>query len=249
MPKTNIYQTPAIIMRVKEFGESDLMVSCFTPLKGRIRGIAKGAKRSKKRFVNCLDVFSLVNMEYSPGKKDLCFFQSGRLIDAYPGLRTSYSRLIKASYMVELTEMLFPWELADPVMFDILKRSFKMLAENDASNMATEIFEIMAMSQGGYAVNLDKCCVCGRRYLGEGPAVFIPENGGIACTKCRQVSARTPCMDPETVRMLSSIQSNISGVFEEGLYSNKRLLDLRPVLELHRKYRLEREPRTFGYLY
>ncbi|MBN1626048.1 MAG: recombination protein O N-terminal domain-containing protein, partial [Deltaproteobacteria bacterium] len=57
--------TQAIITRVREFGESDLMVTFFTPDAGRLRGVAKGALRSRKRFVNCLDAFSLVNLEYS----------------------------------------------------------------------------------------------------------------------------------------------------------------------------------------
>ena len=45
----------AIIMRINEYGESDLLVSFFTPDRGRLEGIAKGARRSFKRFVNCLD--------------------------------------------------------------------------------------------------------------------------------------------------------------------------------------------------
>ena len=101
----------AIIMRVKEFGESDLLVTFFTKDNGRLKGIAKGARRSRKRFVNCLDIFSLVNIEYGRKRKgDLYFIHSGRLIDAYPGLRADFSTLSKASFMVELTEILFPWD-------------------------------------------------------------------------------------------------------------------------------------------
>ena len=58
------YLSQAIIMRIREFGESDLLVTFFTPDKGQLKGVAKGARKSRKRFVNCLDVFSLVNLEY-----------------------------------------------------------------------------------------------------------------------------------------------------------------------------------------
>lgn len=249
MAGTKIYQSPAIIMRVREFGESDLIITFFTPEKGRIKGIAKGAKRSKARFVNCLDIFSLVNLEYSPGKKgDLYFIQSGRLVEAYPGLRTSYSRLTRASYMVELTEMLFPWELSDPAMFEILKRSFKALAENDDSNMTTELFEILAMSRGGYSINLDSCCICGRTYKGEGAAVFEPEKGGIACMRCKPVSALTPRMSPDTVRIFRGMQSNVFDMLETNNPSNECLTEIKPVLKLHREYRLEGNPRSISYL-
>jgi DNA repair protein RecO (recombination protein O) len=56
------YTSQAIIMRTKEFGETDLLVTLLTPDKGRLKGIAKGARKSRKRFVNCLDVFSLVEL-------------------------------------------------------------------------------------------------------------------------------------------------------------------------------------------
>ena len=249
MTNTNTYHSPAIIMRVNEFGESDLIITCFTPLKGRIKGIAKGARRSKTRFVNCLNIFSLVNLEYSPGKKgDLYFIHSGKLIEAYPGLRTSYSKLTKASYMVELTEILFPWELSDPVMFEILKRSFKALADNEAFDMAAELFEIMAMSQGGYSINLDKCCICGRKYTGKGPAVFKPEKGGIACMKCQQISTMTPRMSPDTVKLFRCMQSHMFEMLEGEYTPNECVIEIRPVLKLHREYRLERNPKCISYL-
>ncbi|MBW2206889.1 MAG: recombination protein O N-terminal domain-containing protein, partial [Deltaproteobacteria bacterium] len=47
-----IHISPAIIMRIREFGEADLFVTFFTPDRGRLKGVAKGARRSRKRFVN-----------------------------------------------------------------------------------------------------------------------------------------------------------------------------------------------------
>ncbi|MFC1841291.1 DNA repair protein RecO, partial [Thermodesulfobacteriota bacterium] len=96
----NIITSTAIIMRVREFGESDLLITFFTPDRGKMNGIAKGAKRSKSRFVNCLDIFSLVSLEYSIKRNSsLHFIHSGKLIDAFPGLRKNYRTLIQASYM------------------------------------------------------------------------------------------------------------------------------------------------------
>jgi len=48
------YLTPAIVLRSRPFGESDKIVSFLTESYGKLTGIAKGAKRSRKRFVNPL---------------------------------------------------------------------------------------------------------------------------------------------------------------------------------------------------
>ena len=83
--------SPAIIMRVRDFGESDVLITFFTPDRGKLKGVAKGARRSKKRFVNSLDILSLVNLEYGPNRKgDLYFIHSGKLSEPYIELRNQH---------------------------------------------------------------------------------------------------------------------------------------------------------------
>lgn len=241
--------TQAIITRVKEFGESDLMVAFFTPDAGRLRGVAKGALRSRKRFVNCLDVFSLVSLEYSPSRTgDLYFLHSGKLIDAFPGLRNKFSTLSKAAYIVELTEILFPWELPDQGIYEILIQSLHNLDKDEIRDVIPQAFEFIAMSHGGFKINLERCCTCGRTYTGEGAAVFKPEKGAIACMKCEQVTAVSPRLSPETVRFIKMIYSEPHSFFNQPAVDSKVLSEIRPVLKLHRGYHLGREPKTACYL-
>ncbi len=245
----DIIKSISIIMRVTDFGESDLLITFFTPNEGKIKGIAKGARRSRARFVNCLDIFSLVNLEYSLKKKDgLYFIHSGKLLDAFPGLRKNYGTLIKASYMIELTELLFPWQLPDRGMFEILKGSFETMDRDGDTGMIPVYFELAAMALGGYSIRLDKCCICGRDYTGQGTAVFRPDTGGIACMRCQEITKTTPPMCPETVRTINAIQTSLSRDFQENCSSSAFLNEIKPVLKLHREYRLERTPKSATYL-
>lgn len=245
----DIIKSMSIIMRVTDFGESDLLITFFTPDEGKIKGIAKGARRSRARFVNCLDIFSLVNLEYSQKKKDgLYFIHSGKLLNAFPGLRKNYGTLIKASYMIELTEILFPWQLPDRGMFDVLKHSFETLDQGCNIDIIHVFFELAAMALGGYSIKIDKCCICGREYKGNGTAVFRPDTGGIACMKCQDVTKMTPGMCPETIRTINTIQTGLSKDFQENCSSSAFLDEIKPVLKLHREYRLERKPISSNYI-
>lgn len=246
----NITSSSSIIMRVREFGESDLLITFFTPTEGKIKGVAKGARRSKARFVNCLDIFSLVNLEYSLKKKDsLYFIHSGKLLDAFPGLRKDYNTLIKASYMIELTEILFPWHLPDRGMFNVLKSCFEIMDKGGNTDMIPVFFELSAMALGGYGINLNKCCVCGRKYTGQGTAVFRPDTGGIACMRCQDITKRTPGLCPETVRTINRIQAcGLSEDITDNCTSIEFLNEIRPVLKLHREYRLECTPKSSNYI-
>ena len=56
--------TAAIVLRHRPYGESDKIVSFLTEDFGKLTGIAKGAMRSRQRFVNSLEPFSLVNLRF-----------------------------------------------------------------------------------------------------------------------------------------------------------------------------------------
>lgn len=241
--------SPAIIIRVREIGESDLLVTFFAREKGRLRGVAKGARRSLKRFVNCFETFSLVNLEYETrGEDKPCFLHSGKLQHAFQGLRKDFTALSRASYMIELTELLFPPGVSEPRMFDLLKESFNALSEGECSSRIPLAFELRAMVLGGYRINLEKCCSCGRPYKGEGLAIFIPERGAVACLKCRQPSAIHPSMGPETVKALARLQTGSLCESAPQDLAETVLNEISAILKLHREYRLEQKLRTTKYI-
>lgn len=243
------YTSLAIIMRTTDFGETDLLVTFFTQDKGRLKGIAKGGGKSRKRFANCLDVFCLSELEYSLKREgSLYFLNSGRLINAYPGIRSDFSILSRASYMVELTEILFPWGVADRNMFELLKGSLGALAEVEKGDIIPLIFEIKAMAVGGYGINFDRCTICGRPYKGEGRAVFKRDKGGIACLKCQQETAISPGLEPEAVEMIKVMKTHPLKSLMKLQMKEEIGEEIRPVLKLHREYHLGQRPKTAAYL-
>jgi DNA repair protein RecO (recombination protein O) len=243
------YISESIIMRIKEYGESDILVTFFTPDKGQLKGVAKGARRSRRRFVNALDIFSLVKLEYGLTKEGaLYFLHSGKLIDGFPALRSNYATLSKASYMIELTEVLFPPGVADRRMFELLKEVFPLLDEEEQVAILPMIFEAKALALGGFGIHFEKCCKCGRSYAFEGNALFIPEKGGIACLKCQRESARSPLMLPDSVRAFMRIQSESLNQSIKRDWSDGVVNEIKLVLRLHREYHLERRLKTSKYI-
>jgi DNA repair protein RecO (recombination protein O) len=241
--------SPAIIMRVREIRESDLLVIFFARDKGLLRGVAKGARRSLKRFVNCFETFSLVNLEYETKAEDApCFLHSGKLQHAFQGLRADFTALSRASYMIELTELLFPAGVSELRMFDLLKDSLSALSEGECSARIPLAFELRALALGGYRINLEKCCRCGRTYKGEGLAVFIPERGAVACLKCRQPSATHPSLGPDAVKALARLQTGSLCESAPQDLTETVLGEISGILKLHREYRLEQKLRTTKYI-
>ncbi len=239
-------------MRIKEFGESDLLVTFFTEDKGRLKGVAKGAKRSRQRFPNCLDLFCLTSLEYEERKtKPLSFLHSCRLIDAFVGIRQDFSTFSLASYMVELTEILFPLSVTDKKMFHLLKTSLSALHNGQQNDLVRIMFEIKAMAIGGYTIDINKCHVCGRIYQGKGKAIFSRSAGGIACLKCKRETSAAPILEPADIKLLAKIYSSESDILNKSKIlpvGHKTISALKTVSRLHIEYHLAQKLKTGKYL-
>ena len=239
-------KTEAIILRTKDLGESDLIVTVFSSLFGTLRGIAKGGRKSSKRFVNSLTTFSLVNCTFRERRSgDLVLFETCELIEGFPAIRSDYTLFYKASYMVELTETLFPSNVQSDNMFHLLKFGLDSLSEKHSTEEIMIMFQARAMKLGGFGINLSQCNLCNRRYEGKGRALFHPPSGSIVCLSCEKESALNPGMNPKTVQVLNYFQSTDLSLLKNVQYDDDIITELKRVLMLHVEHRLEKK-HSFG---
>src|SRR5437762_3399433 len=128
--------TPAIVLRARSFGESDKIVSFLTENHGKITGIAKGAKRSRRRFVNSLEPFSLVELRFQDRPHgSLVFVLASDLLCGFRNLVSSLEKIVYASYMVEITDGLIGERDENPLVFQHLKSGLHFLENNRSSLM------------------------------------------------------------------------------------------------------------------
>jgi len=243
-------KTEAIILRARDFGESDRIVTAFSSLYGTIKGIAKGARRSSNRFVNSLNIFSYVNIAFRERRSgDLVWFDSSELLDGFPGIRTTYARLSTGSYAIELTETLFPDNVPSQDMFKLLRWTLRGISEGWDLTKTMIIFQAQAMSIGGFSINTWSCGICGRAYKGKGRAVFHPPSGSIACLACEKETVHTPGLSPMAVRTLERLQSGRAGNSDEPFQWNEEILtELSNVLAAHIEHSIGKKLRSSQYL-
>jgi DNA repair protein RecO (recombination protein O) len=242
-------KTEAIILRTRDFGESDCIVSAFSSICGTLKGIAKGARRSSKRFVNSLNIFSYVNLEFRDRKSgDLLWLDSAELIDGFPGIRSDYTLLSRASYVAELTETLFPLNVPSSEMFQLLRWALGAISSGRDVERTMVIFQALALSIGGFSINTSKCGLCGRVYKGKGRALFHPPSGSIACMACEKETALTPGMSPGAVHVLTRLQSHEFSPPEAFECNEKTLRELSKVLAAHIEHRIGKRLRSARYL-
>src|SRR5512136_629137 len=114
-------KTKAIVLRSLDYGESDRILTFLTDEFGKLKGIAKGARRSKRRFANALEPFSLSNLLFSRrGRGGLALIEGSDVINHFAGIRTDLDRTLVAAYVAELADHFSMEGKKNLPLFDLL---------------------------------------------------------------------------------------------------------------------------------
>jgi len=179
-----LYKTKAIVLRSILYGEADRIVFLYTFEFGKIRGIAKGAKRSQKRFGNALEIGSYVSASFFEKETaELVRLSNCDLIRSFEGLRKDIQKLAWASYLLELINELTGERIQNKALFRLLLFSLNLVDRGSLREEILRVFEIRLFSLLGYQPQFDPCRRC-RKGLTEEKVYFSAREGGVVCPSC-----------------------------------------------------------------
>ena len=182
----------ALLLRSVDFGESDRIVHLLTAGVGRLTAIAKGARRSKRRFPGTLDVFNhLVIRGHSKPRASMAFLEQARLLNPFLGLRCDPARYALASFLTEMLDRLSPEGITGSEAERLFKYATESLGLLDTARPTATlrlILELRGFDALGLRPELGRCVRCGRVpsdsvALDHRVNFHVPD-GGIVCSAC-----------------------------------------------------------------
>ena len=199
---------PAIVLDSYDHGESDKIVTLFCEDIGRLTTIAKGAHRSRKRFVNKLEIFTFLQIGYSrsaPG--NLAVITEAELLNSFINLRSNVSRYQAASVLREFILLATSERLNDDHLFQLSLWALHSLDRGADQKTVLALFLVKLFDVIGYRPDFSQCQSCGNVYQAQGPAVFSPQAGGLLCSGCLAGHAFSGWrLSPGTIRMIIAVQ-------------------------------------------
>lgn len=147
--------------------------------------IARGARRSKKRFAASLEPFLLVSAEVSLGSGEVGRLAQAQITRAFPKILTDLERMSLAGAALELVRGTAPTRAADARVFNATVTMLE--AFEDAPVARGEMllaFALRLIATMGFAPRLDACGRCGKKAPAEKPAYFDPRMGSVVCQSC-----------------------------------------------------------------
>ncbi len=206
--KRGYYTAQGVVLNSLDYGESDRIISFYTHEYGKISGIAKGARRSKRRFVGNLDPLSRLRLKFfHPGGEGLARVESVTLLEAFDALKADIDRYGPACYMLELTsEMTRDLHSIDR-LFPELIGFLTLLTQSDDTDSLLRFFEIKLLTLLGFLPHLHDCVMCRKEPDEAGAAnaqfFFSPARGGGLCRSCAAGVGHVFSMSVGTAKFLT----------------------------------------------
>ncbi len=211
-----LYRDEAIILRTHKLGEADRIITMLTREHGRIRGVAKGVRRTMSKFGARLEPGSHVDIQLHVGRTFDTVTQVEAIMNYGEALTDDYQRWTIASAILETAER-FTSQEHEPALqeFQLVVGAMKALSENRYdSSLILDAFLLRSLAVGGYAPSMTICSRCEK----EGPhRYFSLVGGGSVCQDCRPSACATPA--PETLHLMGAL---LSGDWESAQASELR---------------------------
>jgi DNA repair protein RecO (recombination protein O) len=176
-----------VVLKTTPLRESDLLVVLYTETHGRVSAVARGARRSQRRFAGGLQLLVLARYQLRRPRGELWSLESADVVREWTTLSSDVFAVAHASYIAELVGALVPAEQPDPDVLEIIVGLWDSLSEGGPSPGALRATELALFDLTGNRPALESCAACGEGDLDKG-TVFDPSRGGAICRRCAATS-------------------------------------------------------------
>ncbi len=182
-----LYKTDAIILSDSELGDQDKIITLLSPQYGKIRAVAKGARRLKSRFAPAMQMLSYVTaVLYKSRRIEVDTFNECKINSSFLGIRNELMRLAYGYYFVELIMKFVRGAETPPFLFDLVLKMLSLLEKIPKESLPALMrsFELKMLTILGYRPYLTGCVDCHRRIERRRHVYFSGYEGGILCSNC-----------------------------------------------------------------
>jgi DNA repair protein RecO (recombination protein O) len=183
-----LIETAAIVLRTIDYGEADRVVTLLGRTSGCVSAIARGARKSQRRFGGGLGLCAVGTAAIRErAGSDLFTLERFDVTASHPSLSLEVLRVAEVAYAAELVTKLCAPRQPEPAIFDALAELLGRVDSEGASSARLRVFELVLLDRLGFAPVLDACAVCGRDDLSRGDAIDVrwnPARGGVVCRAC-----------------------------------------------------------------
>jgi DNA repair protein RecO (recombination protein O) len=216
----------AFVIDVHKLQEADRLVVLYTEDEGKIRGVAKSAARSRRRFGGRLERLSRVRVRWFDKEgRDLCRLDSCDLLEESFSLHQDLGSAALVSFLAEVVDTFGREREADPRFYRLLRSVVTALRDGGDPRILARYFEVWTLRLHGLLPDLEKCVSCDRPLRTVGGVVTLGDAPGATCPSCRppappargeRPDEREARLGPVAIGLIERIRTTAPGSLGRG---------------------------------
>ena len=180
-----LHTTDAVVMSRRALGESDRLVEFYSREFGKVRGVAKSARRPRSRFGSALETFTVGRLVFfDTGRSDLVRVDHFDILHPFVAVRESLESLGRGAWVLECVARLSAERDPHPALYGLVVRALRALERGEPPERVSACFGLRAVDLLGHRPRIDRCVGCGRAFPFSDPVLDVGE-GGLICPACR----------------------------------------------------------------
>jgi DNA repair protein RecO (recombination protein O) len=183
MAEQRSFRVEAVVLRHADWGEADRLLTLYTRERGKVRALAKGARKIRSRKAGHLEPFTHVTLQLARGR-DLFIVTQADTMDAYLPIHENLVKTSHAAYVVELLDR-FTYEddSENHNIFRLLTDALARLEKETDPWLVIRYYEVQLLDLLGYRPHLFECANCAKEIKAE-DQFFSAAQGGVLCPAC-----------------------------------------------------------------
>jgi DNA repair protein RecO (recombination protein O) len=233
-----ICRDEGLVLRGYRMTESSKVVVIYARESGKLRLVAKGARRPKSRFGASLEPITWgTYVFYRRENRELQTLSEGDILHPFDSIKQAYRRMAYASAVCDLLDHMTADEDRNPLLYSVTLDTLRWMETIQAWAIEFPLwyFQLKAASALGYRPHLSGCVRCGNRLSGS-RVRFSPHEGGTLCSTC---GVGGMVMQRATVDFLEQLQTRRPDRIEiQGLKAHGHT-EARHILRAFLNYHIE----------
>ena len=194
------YHCEALTLKKFPMGEADLLVTLYTREYGKVRAIARGARRSTSKLVGHLEPLTEVKLSLSHGR-DLDYINQAQVLSGFASLKGNLGAITKGLYVAELVDGFGSEANPNQPLYRLAIDTLQAIEADPDSDLPLRFFELHLLQVSGLMPELYLCVEC-RDSLTPGSHRFSPDLGGTLCLDCNPSDARLRPLSLRALKVL-----------------------------------------------
>ena len=181
-------QSEAIVLRTYPLREADLLVTLFTRAEGKVKGVARSAKKSRRRFGGALEPLTSVRVYYEDREgQELARLDSCEILESPLSSAMDYPRVVALEHIAEMLDELLPDREANDAIYRLAVSVLRRLC-NGSIWMPVTYFQLWLVRLVGFLPELGTCSHCGESLNGS-RAFYHALADGLTCIRHKRVAS------------------------------------------------------------